>query len=113
MDDAQSLFSQSGAADDETKRHNNLRKDILTSLLEVDQTIKGLEHRLAGRIQQIEDGLHAAPSAAPATAAAPTPRSAFYPAATTPSASKILQENISPLSSDRTPPNYLLPCLRE
>ena len=56
MEDSQYPFP-ANRTDDGNRRHNNLRRDILTSLLEVDQSIKGLEHHLVGRIQQIEDRL--------------------------------------------------------
>src|SRR4030095_16087512 len=89
-------FPTGGATDDETKRHNNLRRDILTSLLEVDQSIKGLEHSLGGRIRQIEDRLQEPRREGTGAGAA---RCGFDPAAATPWALKILQENLSPIAS--------------
>lgn len=94
MEDSPYPFTASGS-DDETRRHNNLRRDILTSLLEVDQSIKGLEHNLVGKIQQIEERLPQAEGAVRETAR----RCEFDPAATTEWALKILQDNIAPLAS--------------
>src|SRR6185436_12840895 len=96
MEDSQYPFPAS-ATDDENRRHNNLRRDILTSLLEVDQSIKGLEHHLVGRIQQIEDRLHQ-PEAG-TTQQESSQRCEFDPAATTEWALKILQDNLSPFTS--------------
>ena len=96
MEDSQFPFPSNGTADDENRRHNNLRRDILTSLLEVDQSIKGLEHHLTGRIQQIEDRL---PGPESAVSPSPSARCDFDPAATTAWALKILQENLAPVAA--------------
>src|SRR5213594_1962214 len=97
MEDSQFPGPSNGPADEENRRHNNLRRDILTSLLEVDQSIKGLEHHLLGRIQQIEDRLH--PPETASSPDEPARRCEFAPAATTAWALKILQDNLSPLTS--------------
>ena len=81
MEDSSFSFPSLGTADDENRRHNNLRRDILISLLEVDQSIKGLEHSLVGRIQQIEDHLQHPEQAA--TSSETLHRCDFDPAATT------------------------------
>jgi len=96
MEDSQFPFPSNGPADDENRRHNNLRRDILTSLLEVDQSIKGLEHHLVGRIQQIEDKM---PSQEPVVGTDAARPCEFDPAATTAWALRIIQENLAPLTS--------------
>ena len=113
MEDTQGLMSHSGGTDDETRRHNDLRKDILTSLLEVDQTIKGLEHQLVGKIQQIEETLRSAPHPGTPPVSDSVPRCEFNPADTTAWALRILQDNLIPISSGIASVQDTLHTLRE
>ena len=97
MEETPNLPSSGAPPEEETKRHNTLRRDILTSLLEVDQSIKGLEHSLTHRIQEIEGSLRTGPTQTSQPATEPESRCEFNPAATTEWALRLLQEHLAPI----------------